>query len=115
MKQIGTYTVTESWENDTLGNAAKAWEILKPYIAADNLGAQYNIYVAVYTNNQAQNTNYKADYIYYSGTGDLDTSYNLFTVRNNRTNRTNGASASRSFWASTGTVIKIYRLLEPLH
>ena len=114
MELIGTYTITESWENDNLGNAETIWLLLKPYIEADNLGSQYNIYLVLYTNNNAQNVSYKADYGLYYGNGTLNTT-EFITVRNNRTNRTSGASNNRSLWASTGTVIKFYRILQPIN
>lgn len=110
MELISQYTITESWESDTYGNAYNAWNtIMLPVLNNENLSSKYNLYVGVFTNNNASNASYKADYMYYTGNNNLSVS-DFVTYRNGRTNRQVGAASNRSFYASVGTVVKIYRL-----
>lgn len=110
MELISEYTIQSSWETDATGNAANAWNtIMLPILNNENLSSKFNIYVGVFTNNHASNTSYKADYILFHGNDTLLSS-DITTVRNNRTNRAAGASSGRSFYASSGTIVKIYRL-----
>ena len=108
MKLVKTYTVPESWENDTKGNTLAIYDLLlKEYVETS---ATYNVVVAIFENNQASRTNYKADFICATGSsnGIYGGSSGVLSVRNERTNCATGLIATRSLWASQGTVIKIY-------
>lgn len=106
MKIVKQFTLQESWENDTIGNVNTECEtILSDLIAEETLE---NIWVVVYEGNTAL-INYRADYMAVAGKAGNYTV--LASVRNNRTNR-GGGGTSRSFYASVGTVIKVYQLYD---
>ena len=98
---ISTYTLEESWENDTLGNPVTIIDTLLPNL---NSYSPKDIFLLIFNNNNATNNSYKVDYIVTSnvtGSG--------FTVRNNYTaSRANGSGTSS--WASIGTIGNIYRI-----
>ena len=104
---IGEFTVAESRENDSLGNAYK---ILDDYVAS--VISDYDILTAfllVAENNTASSYQLQKmiwignDSSYYSNTGSvlrkLDTRYSIRII-----------STLTSAWCSLGTVLKLYRL-----
>ena len=102
MRLVKQYTVQESWENTTLGVVYVEVETLMADLIQNS--SLENLWVAVYENNNAQS--YKADYMAVAG---KNGNYQVVSsVRDDRTDR--GAGGSRSFYASIGTVIKIYQL-----
>lgn len=104
MRLVRTYTVQESWENDTLGNVDTIYTtVLKDLVEAD---AKYNVFIAVFENNNSQKTVYKVDFIEVVGSSLGRT--NICSVRDDRRNSSTSASASRSLYASAGTIIKVY-------
>lgn len=108
LQLVQSYTLQESWENDSLGNSFTVINTLLPNLSS--YSAQY-LFVIEFKNNQTQKTDYKVDYIV---TGNFGTTASTserdgFTIRNNYSVRRPNAK-STSTWASIGTVISIYKI-----
>lgn len=103
---ISTYTLEESWENDTLGNPVTIINTLLPNLSS--YSPQY-IFLLVFKNNNATNKNYKVDYILTANVAADNNSKGGFTVRNNYTASRQNNTATSS-WASIGTIVNIYKL-----
>lgn len=101
MKLIKSYTVPESWENDTKGNPPKIVETVLP----DWQDELNTVYWLLFVDNHAQNAQYKADGILWGGK-----LINMgYTIRASRTAIRNNVSGT-SAWASAGTIIKVYQI-----
>lgn len=106
LELLGEFTVAESRENDSLGNAKK---ILDDYVAS--VISDYDIstvFLLVSENNTASNyilhkIIWMGNSSYYIGTGSvLRKQGGGYSLRNINT--------STSAWCSLGTVLKLYRL-----
>ena len=109
MKLVRTYVVPESWEDLTYGNTQYAYNtIIKDLLEANSSA---NTYIAVYENNNASQTNYKADYMIATGFGAGNSIY-FQSVRNNRSVVATALNTTRQFFASQGTTVKVYELFQ---
>ena len=106
LQLISTYTLEESWENDTLGNPVTIINTLLPNL--NSYSPQY-IFLLVFKNNNATNNNYKVDYILTANVSADSSSKGGFTVRNNYTSSRQNNTATSS-WASIGTIVNIYKI-----
>lgn len=108
--KVGTYTVEESWENDTEGNAtAICMTVVAPYI-----DGKPSMYFLSFVGNNAINQNYRCDFISFltnASANNMADSVNYAggVARYNRSQyRT--ISKNTSAWVSAGTVIEIYKI-----
>ena len=104
---VKDYTVTESWENDSLGNPITIFQTLG--LSTDDLSDLSQVFVMIFKNNHASNTLYKCDCIIRTK-GDSTAALGSYVLRNNKSG-VRGFSSSTSSWASIGTVIKIYKVV----
>lgn len=106
--KVGTYTVEESWENDTKGNAAAICRtVVAPY-----LDGKPSMYFLRFVGNNASNPTYRCDYMALltnaSANMTINANYAGSIARYNRSQYRNIAE-NTSTWASAGTVIEIYK------
>lgn len=102
---IKTITLESSHESDSLGNPSYWANYLKLPLLSDS--SDRNLYVVVFEGNHATNTSYRVDFaVYYRN----NSSILCVSVRNNGTNSMHQYSTARSLWASTDTVIKVYKI-----
>lgn len=105
MKLVGEYTFAEGRENNETGNAQALYDLLLSDLVSS--ATLNNVWVVIFENNQASNTNYKVDFFCASGNKNYVINSN---GRNNRQNCSVSSSSSRSLYVSAGTVAKIYQL-----
>ena len=103
MKLVRKYTVQESWENDTLGNALAIYNLLMKDIVEASVG--FNTVIAVAENNSA--SRYNIDLIVATGNQGGISTFGSGVIREHR-GVLRGISSSVSTWASVGTIFKIY-------
>ena len=105
LKPVKTFVVSESWENDTLGNGANLYNT----VFGDLNDGTTNMYFATVENNTCQYINYAVNgaYVRFQDGNIVDSQY----FRNNWANlRGMYNQSSNSAWMSQGTVIKVYSL-----
>lgn len=103
---IKTVTLDSSHESDFTGNPVYWSQFLELPLLSDT--SDRNLYMVVFEGNQAT-LSYRGDFeIFFRQTTDLQVKSIGF--RNNRTSMTSAYSTSWSFWASAGTVIKVYKI-----
>lgn len=102
-----TVTLTNAHTTDSIGNPVYWASYLGLPLVSDSTDT--NIYFVVFNGNTASQ-NYRTDFeVFYRQGGSI----RCIDVRNSRSNvmtGNNGYATSRSSWASTGTVINVYRL-----
>lgn len=107
--KVGSYTVEESWENDTKGNADTVFKtVVSPY-----LDEKPSLYFLLFVGNNASNATYRCDnmVVVANATASnvvVNGNYAGGAVRYNKKQYRNIA-LNASTWASAGTVIEIYK------
>jgi len=98
-KLIKTYTVTESWQNDTLGNPVTIYNTILSDVTTTNS----DMFVCIVKNN-LDTSSYSANDFVYTANGT-----NGFFHRNNWT-AVRSISTEMSSWISQGATIDIYKI-----
>ncbi len=107
--KVGTYTVAESWENDTKGNADTIFKT----VASPYLDGKPSLYFLLFVGNNASNAGYRCDNMVavVNATASniaANGNYAGGAARYNNTQCRNILS-NTSTWVSAGTVIEIYK------
>ena len=105
VEKIKTYTVEESWENDTKGNPVAVFAKLG--LDRNDLTNYSETFLCIFKNNVSKQ--YKCDFIQYSKENSASAE-GTYACRNNFTSVRIANSASTSTWASIGTTIDVYKV-----
>ena len=106
VEKIKTYTVEESWENDTKGNPVAIFTALG--LDRNDLTNYSETFLCIFKNNNVPNQ-YKCNFIQYSKTTGAP-SEGAYVCRNNYTSAKIANSSATSAWASIGTAIDVYKV-----
>ena len=106
VEKIKTYTVEESWENDTKGNPVAIFTALG--LNRNDLTNYSETFLCIFKNNNVSNQ-YKCDFIQYSKET-AASAEGTYACRNNYTSVRGANSTGTSTWASIGTTIDVYKV-----
>lgn len=106
VEKIKTYTVEESWENNTKGNPVAIFTALG--LDRNDLTNYSETFLCIFKNNNVSNQ-YKCNFIQYSKDTSAS-SYGTYVCRNNYTSIRTATSSAISAWASIGTTIDVYKV-----
>lgn len=106
VEKIKTYTVEESWANDTKGNPVAIFTALG--LDRNDLTNYSETFLCIFKNNNVSNQ-YKCDLIQYSKDTSI-TSCGAYVCRNNYNSIRTANSTATSAWVSIGTTIDIYKV-----
>lgn len=106
VEKIKTYTVEESWENDTKGNPVAIFTALG--LDINDLTNYSETFLCIFKNNNVSNQ-YKCDFIQYLKWTSTRT-YGAYVCRGNYTATRDSNDTNTSAWASIGTTIDIYKV-----
>ena len=105
VEKIKTYTVEESWENDTEGNPVIIFTALG--LDRNDLTNYSETFLCIFKNNLSNK--YKCDFIQYSKDPSAN-SIGAYVCRSNYTSMRSANSEVISAWASIGTIIDVYKV-----
>ena len=108
MEFVKSYTVEESWENDTKGNPVNITRTILDGVSNKKIK---EIFILMMRGNAASNYNYKCDAIVVSCNDSMSVA-NGYIIRANWTQARDYATSSSS-WVSQGTVIDVYKTSFP--
>ena len=106
VEKIKTYTVEESWGNDTKGNPVAIFTALG--LDRNDLTNYLETFLCIFKNNNIS-SQYKCDFIQYLKEASAGIQ-GAYVCRGNYTSTRSSNDANTSAWASIGTTIDIYKV-----